>query len=53
VVRDAAISNAIVGPGCTIERSTLTHAMLGEKVKVSDFTGSGSFGAHTEIQGRS
>jgi glucose-1-phosphate thymidylyltransferase len=52
VVRDAAVAHAIVGPGCTIEQSTLTHAMLGEKVKISDFTGSGTFGSHTEIQGR-
>ncbi|HEY3933255.1 MAG TPA: sugar phosphate nucleotidyltransferase [Gemmatimonadales bacterium] len=51
-VRDAAVAHAIVGPGCVIERSTLTHAMLGERVKVSDFTGSGSLGAHSEIAGR-
>jgi glucose-1-phosphate thymidylyltransferase len=50
-VRDATVADAIVGPGCTIERSTLTQAMLGEKVKVRDFTGSGSFGAHTEVHG--
>ncbi len=48
-VRDATITDAIVGPGCIIERSTLTQAMLGEKVTVRDFTGSGSFGAHTEV----
>ena len=52
VVRDAAISQAIIGPGCTIERSTLTHAMLGAGVTVADFTGSGTFGAHSEIAGR-
>jgi glucose-1-phosphate thymidylyltransferase len=52
VVRDAAIAHAIVGADCTIERSTLTHAMLGEKVRISDFTGSGTFGAHSEIAGR-
>lgn len=51
-VRDATLSDAIVGPGCTIERSTLTYAMLGEKVRVTDFTGSGSFGAHTDVAGR-
>jgi glucose-1-phosphate thymidylyltransferase len=53
VVRDAAIAHTIAGPGCIVERSTLTHAMLGEKVKVADFTGSGSFGAHSEVMGRS
>ena len=50
-VRDATVANAIVGPGCTIERSALDQAMLGEKVKVTGFTGSGSFGAHTEVHG--
>lgn len=50
-VRDATVANAIVGPGCTIERSALDQVMLGEKVKVSGFTGSGSFGAHTEVHG--
>ena len=52
VVRDAAVSQSIVGPGCSIERSTLTHAMLGASVKVSDFTGSGTFGSNSEIAGR-
>jgi glucose-1-phosphate thymidylyltransferase len=52
VIRDAAVANAIIGPDCTIERSTLTHAMLGERVRVTDFTGSGTFGAHSEIAGR-
>ena len=50
-VRDATVANAIVGPGCTIERSALDQAMLGEKVKVTGFTGSGSFGADTEVHG--
>lgn len=52
MIRDAAVAHAIVGPDCTIERSTLTHAMLGERVRVTDFTGSGTFGADTEIAGR-
>ena len=52
VIRDAAVAHAIVGPDCTIERSTLTHAMLGERVRVTEFTGSGTFGADTEIVGR-
>ncbi|MEI2719447.1 MAG: sugar phosphate nucleotidyltransferase [Gemmatimonadales bacterium] len=50
-IRDAKVANAIVGPGCTIERSTLDQVMLGEKVKLSGFSGSGSFGAHTEVHG--
>lgn len=50
-VRDSTVVNAIVGPGCTIERSTLDQVMLGEKAKVIGFTGSGSFGAHTEVHG--
>ncbi len=48
-VRDSTVANAIVGPGCTIERSTLDQVMIGEKAKVIGFTGSGSFGAHTEV----
>jgi glucose-1-phosphate thymidylyltransferase len=51
-VRDAAVAQTIAGPGCTIERSTLTHAMLGAQVRISDFTGSGSFGANSELVGR-
>lgn len=50
-VRDATIAQAIVGPGCTIERSHLTEAMLGASVRITDFTGAGSFGAHTEVRG--
>ena len=52
VIRDAAVAHAIIGPDCTIERSTLTHAMLGERVRITDFTGSGTFGADSEIAGR-
>jgi len=50
-VRDASIAQAIVGPGCTIERSHLTEAMLGASVRITDYTGAGSFGAHTEVRG--
>jgi glucose-1-phosphate thymidylyltransferase len=52
VIRDSAVAHAIVGRDCTIERATLTHAMLGDNVRVSDFTGSGTFGSHSEIAGR-
>lgn len=51
VVRDATVADAIVGPRCTIEGSTLRHAMLGEGVKITAFTGSGSFGSHTDVRG--
>lgn len=50
-VRDATIAQAIVGPGCTIERSHLTEVMLGASVRITDYTGAGSFGAHTEVRG--
>jgi len=50
-VRDSRIADAIVGACCVIERSTLTRAMLGENVVVTDFTGSGSIGANSEIAG--
>ncbi len=51
-VRDAALANVIAGRGCVIERSTVTDALLGDHVRVSDFTGSGSFGSHSEVVGR-
>ena len=51
-IRDAAVAHAIIGPDCTIESSTLTHAMLGARVRVTGFTGSGTFGADSEIAGR-
>jgi glucose-1-phosphate thymidylyltransferase len=52
IIRDSTVSNAIIGPGCTIERSNLAQAMLGEKVRMADFTGSCSIGAHSEVTGR-
>jgi glucose-1-phosphate thymidylyltransferase len=51
VVRDATVSEAIIGAGCHIERSTLAHAMLGDGVRVTDFHGSGSLGAHSHLTG--
>ena len=47
----SATLGAIIGAGCTIERSALTQAMLGEKVTIRDFTGSGSIGATSEVAG--
>ena len=52
MIRDSAVADSIIGPGCTIDRSTMTHSMLGEKVRVADFTGSCSIGAHSEVTGR-
>ena len=51
-VHDSVLRDAIVGPNCRIERSTLASAMLGEKVTVRDFHGSGTIGAHSEVSGR-
>lgn len=51
-VRDAAVAHAIVGRACRIERSTVTHSMLGDGVVVTDFTGSASVGSHGEVAGR-
>lgn len=51
-IRDASVADSIIGPGCTIDRSTMTHSMLGEKARVADFTGSCSIGAHSEVTGR-
>ncbi len=50
-IRDSTVADAIIGAGCTVERSVLSQAMLGEKVHITDFTGSGSIGAHSEVKG--
>ena len=51
VIRDSTVRDAIVGAKCRIERSRLTHAMLGDDVVVEGFTGSLSVGAHSEVRG--
>ncbi|MES2305677.1 MAG: sugar phosphate nucleotidyltransferase [Gemmatimonadota bacterium] len=50
-VRDSTIADSIIAARCTIERCHLSKTMLGEAVLISDFTGSGSFGAHSEVSG--
>ncbi len=50
-VRDSTVSHAIVGAHATIDRSVVSHAMLGERVRISNFKGSGTFGAHSEVVG--
>ena len=50
-VTDSVISHAIIGAHSQVEHSTLRHAMLGEAVKVAQFRGSGSIGAHSSIAG--
>ncbi|MEO7354467.1 MAG: sugar phosphate nucleotidyltransferase [Gemmatimonadales bacterium] len=51
VVRDSTVSDSIVGPRCTIDSSTVTRSMLGEGVILTDFHGSISIGAHSEVAG--
>lgn len=51
VVRDSTIANAIIGARCLIERSVLTQTMLGDDVVITDFAGSGSVGATSEVAG--
>ncbi len=50
-VRDSTVSHAIVGAHAMIDRSVVSHAMLGERVRISNFKGSGTFGAHSEVVG--
>jgi glucose-1-phosphate thymidylyltransferase len=52
VVRDATVSHVVAGADCLIERSTVTDALLGDNVTLTDFAGSGSFGRHTRVVGR-
>ena len=51
VVRDSTLSHAIIGANAQIEHSMLSHAMLGDRVKVSRFNGSASIGSHGEVAG--
>ena len=51
VVRDARVINAIVGEQCRIEQSTLRDAMLGDRVTVRHFEGSGSIGSDSDLTG--
>ena len=48
-VRESTIADSIIGARCVIERSRLSHSMLGEGVLVRDYTGSGSLGAKVKI----
>lgn len=48
-VRRSSLSHSIVGGGCTIEDSTLARAMLGDRVTLRGFHGSGSIGHDSEV----
>ncbi len=50
-VRDARIINSMVGENCIVERTTLRDAMLGDRVRVRDFEGSGSIGSDSDLAG--
>ena len=51
VVRDARLINSIVGERCVIENTTLRDAMLGDRVSLRHFEGSGSIGSDSDITG--
>jgi glucose-1-phosphate thymidylyltransferase len=48
-VRRSRLSECIIGSKCTIEDSTLTKAMLGDRVTIRGFHGSGSIGHDSEV----
>jgi len=48
-VRDSTIRKSIIGAGSQIDRSVLSHAILGEQVTMSGFNGSGSIGANSQV----
>jgi glucose-1-phosphate thymidylyltransferase len=50
-VRDSKLAHTLVGAGSTISRSTLTRAMLGDRVTVSGLSFSGTLGADSELVG--
>jgi glucose-1-phosphate thymidylyltransferase len=52
-VRDSMIRNAIIGANCQIHQSQLQDVMIGDWAKVSQFSGSGSIGAHSQVAGES
>jgi glucose-1-phosphate thymidylyltransferase len=49
VVRDSAISEAIIGKKCRIDRAELQEAMLGDHVVVVGHKGSVNLGSHSEV----
>ena len=50
IVRDSAVTNAIVGRNCRLESVKLDGAMLGDEVVVQGLVGSASLGSHAEVR---
>jgi ADP-glucose pyrophosphorylase len=50
-VRHSQVSDSIIGAKCTIEGSTLHHAMLGDRVTVRGHHGTASLGSDSELVG--
>jgi len=48
-VRRSRLSDSIVGADCTIEDSTLVRAMLGDRVTIRGFQGTGSIGHDSNV----
>lgn len=51
VVRDSTIAEAIIGADCRITGSTIRQAMLGDRVTLDNFSGSGSIGSDSNWSG--
>ncbi len=47
------VEHSIVGSSTSIRDSHLSRAIVGDSVKIARFSGSGSFGDHSELEGRS
>lgn len=50
-VRESTVSDSIIGQGCIVERSRLSHSMLGDNVILRQFEGTASLGSHSEVTG--
>jgi glucose-1-phosphate thymidylyltransferase len=50
-ISDSSVSHALVGQGCRITRSTLSHSMLGNRVSVDGFSGRLSVSDDSAVSG--
>lgn len=51
VIRDATVTDSIIGADCRIERAVVTKSVLGNRVQVSDLTLQASLGDDAECHG--
>lgn len=50
-IRGVTIEDSIVGSNCTISHSRIHASIIGDHVRISEFTGTASLGDHSEIDG--